>query len=82
MAHRDKAIAAAATDAVRALLGSDAVAGSMARDAVRPAFRLVRGAWVSGPGGAGHPNPTLAMCAWPHVYVHAFAPAPCASCQA
>ncbi len=35
MAHRDKAIAAAATGAVRELLGSKAVAGSLARDAVR-----------------------------------------------
>ena len=34
MAHRDAAIAAAATSAVRELLGSEAVAGGLARDTV------------------------------------------------
>ena len=35
MAHRNPAIAGAATDAVRELLGSEAAAGGLARDAVR-----------------------------------------------
>lgn len=54
MAHRDKAIAAAATTAVRALLGSEAVAGSMDRDAVRSAVRLFQGAWVLGQAAHCH----------------------------
>jgi hypothetical protein len=39
MAHRDAAIAGAATGAVRQLLASDATAGGLARDAVRAAAR-------------------------------------------
>lgn len=34
MAHRDPAIAGAATGAIRELLGSEAAAGGLARDAV------------------------------------------------
>jgi hypothetical protein len=48
MAHRDAAIASAATGAVRQLLASEATAGALARDAVRaggPPARAWRLAW-------------------------------------
>lgn len=76
MAHRDKAIAAAATNAVRALLGSEAVAGSMARDAVRFCSQT-----LSKVHGLLGQEAHCHVCTAPRLSARV-APAQCASCAA